>query len=128
MRTLLHLLFSVLFCTYMGLAKHASAQEQARAGQCQFTGTWYAPGFTTRIDAERRWTTWSGNSAEGSPGARGWVLTDGELMTFDNDGHEGGYAYTWSFEDDCAVLDLVLVQQRGQPVDNGYHIRFNRSR
>lgn len=126
MRTLL--LLGVLFCAHIGLANPATAQEQARAGQCRFAGTWYATGFTTRIDSERRWATWSGNSTEGSPESQGWVLTDGELMTFDNDGYERGYAYVWSFEDDCAVLDLVLVQQRGQPIENGYHIRFNRSR
>lgn len=119
---------TLLLLALISVAAPAFSQEQARAGQCRFEGTWHAPGFTTRIDAERRWTTWSGDSTEGSPGAQGWVVTDGELMTFDNDGHERGYAYVWSFEDDCAVLDLVLVQQRGEPVENGFHIRFNRSR
>ena len=120
---------SFLLVAFIALAQPATAQDPALAGQCRFEGTWRAAaGFTTRIDAQRRWATWSGSSTEGSPDAQGWVLTNNELMTFDYDGAEHGYDYVWSFEDDCAVLDLRLVRQGGRPDQSGYHLRFNRLR
>ena len=128
MRFLLFL--AALFAAVLNLAGRATAQDRALAGQCSFEGTWHAQaaGFTTRIDAQRRWATWSGDSTEGPPAGQGWVLTDNELMTFDFDGAERGYAYVWSFEDDCAVLDLRLVRQGRQPDESGYRLRFHRVR
>lgn len=113
----------------LALPAPSAAQDPALAGQCSFEGTWRAQaGFTTRIDAQRRWATWSGSSTDGPPAAQGWVLTDAEFMTFDYEGAEHGYAYVWSFENDCAVLDLHLVQQGGRPDPTGYHLRFTRVR
>lgn len=123
-------LLVALLAHFILLPGPATAQGPSAqgAGQCSFEGTWRAQGFTTRIDAQRRWSTWSGSSTEGPPQGQGWVLTDNELMTFDHEGAERGYAYVWSFEDDCALLDLRLVRAGGQPVTNGFRIRFNRRR
>lgn len=119
----------LLFTALIALATPATAQDRALAGQCRFEGTWRAEaGFTTRIDAQQRWATWPGNSTEGSPATQGWVLTDAELMTFDYEGAETGFAYVWTFEDDCAVLDLRLVRRGGGPDETGYHLRFTRLR
>ncbi|MFT5353217.1 MAG: hypothetical protein ACI9KE_000415 [Polyangiales bacterium] len=127
MRSLL-LTATLLIGALIALAGPATAQDRASAAQCRFEGTWRAQGFTTRIDAQRRWATWSGNSTQGPPAVQGWVLTDDELMTFDYDGAEHGYAYAWIFEDNCAVLDLHLVRQGGRPNETGVHLRFSRLR
>lgn len=120
---------SLLLFTLIALATPAAGQDRTLAGQCRFEGTWRAQaGFTTRIDAQQRWATWSGNSTEGARGAQGWVLTDAEFMTFDYEGAENGYDYVWSIEDDCAVLDLRLVRRGGRPDETGYHLRFTRLR
>lgn len=119
-------LFGLLALTTVFIPS-AAAQEHSDHPQCSFEGTWYADaGFTTRIDAQRHWATWSGDSTQGSPASQGWVVTDGPFMTFDNDGAEGGFDYIWSFDDDCSVLDLRLVRRRGEPDESGYRLRFNR--
>lgn len=51
-----------------------------------------------------------------------------QFMTFDFEGAEHGYAYVWSFDDDCGTLDLRLVRQGGRPDETGYHLRFTRVR
>ena len=120
------LLLIALLATFFDLGNPAAAQDPVLAGQCSFEGVWRAQGFTTRIDAQRGWATWSGTAMDGPPGAHGWVLTDAEFMTFDYEGAEHGYDYVWSFEDECAILDLRLVRRGGQPDDSGIHLRFNR--
>lgn len=103
------------------LASPSASAQDARA--CSFEGVWQASnaGFTTRIEASTRWSTWSGlqEVPEGAPAIGGWLEVTPDRLIF-GDERGRGYGYQWRFEDRCSVLRLSgpaqIVFVRVEPV------------
>ncbi len=122
----LALVFLLVLFTLPAFAQPRSQQ----AGSCSFAATWQErSGFVTTIDDQRRWHTYTNAealAAESPSAVHGWVVHDEQSITFDHEGAEHGYEYSWRFSEGCRVLDLALVRSGGQPTTTPFELHFTK--